>query len=80
LTATDDDWFERERSHRAAEDGDLQEVQRLVSSGVPVGAFDDMNRTPLHYAAEREHYKVQGVYQLPKNASVELGLVASVHG
>ena len=54
----DDDWFERERFHRAAADGDMPEVERLVHSGAEIGAFDDLSRTPLHYAAEQEHYKV----------------------
>lgn len=58
MKPTDDDWYERERLHFAAAEGDLMEVQQLVGSGAPVGAFDDMRQTPLHYAAEREQYQV----------------------
>lgn len=54
----DDDWFERERLHRAAADGDQEELRRLVAAGGhPLDAFDDLGRTPLHYAVEGEHYR-----------------------
>ena len=58
MKPTDDDWFERERLHRAAADGDLPEVERLIRSGAEISAFDDLNQSPLHYAAEQGHYKV----------------------
>ena len=50
-----DDEFDRERLHRAAEAGDLGDVQRLVTEGCAIGVYDDMNRTPLHCAAEAGH-------------------------
>ncbi|MES2698692.1 MAG: ankyrin repeat domain-containing protein [Pseudomonadota bacterium] len=54
----DDDWFERERLHRAAADGDQEELRRLVAAdGYALDAFDDLGRTPLHYALEGEHYR-----------------------
>src|SRR5437867_352590 len=43
--------FERERLHRAAEEGDVEEVQRLLAEGRPVNEFDYLERTPLHWAA-----------------------------
>lgn len=46
-----EDWYEVERLHRAADDGDLAEIERLVAAGYDVNLFDDMGRTPLHYAA-----------------------------
>ena len=52
-----DDWFEAERLHRAANEGDIAEMARLVASGYDVNLFDDLSRTPLHYAVEGEHYK-----------------------
>lgn len=58
MKPSDDDWFERERLHRAAAAGDLADVQRLVDCGAATDAFDELSRTPLHYAAENEHYKV----------------------
>ena len=64
-----DDWFERERLHRAAADGDLAEMQRLVENGYPIGAFDDLSRTPLHYAVEGEHYKA-AAWLLDRGADV----------
>ncbi|QTN21509.1 ankyrin repeat domain-containing protein [Rhizobacter sp. AJA081-3] len=69
MTNLDDDWFERERLHRAAADGDLPEVERLVSYGADINAFDDLSRTPLHYAAENEHYKV-AAWLLERGAQV----------
>lgn len=54
----DEDWYERERLHHAAADGDLAEVQRLVSERAGIAAFDDSSRTPLHHAAEQGHCEV----------------------
>jgi ankyrin repeat protein len=47
-----------ERLHTAAQDGDLDEVRRLVSEGEDVNGFDDLGKTPLHYAVDREHVEV----------------------
>jgi len=69
MKPVDDDWFERERLHRAAADGDLPEVERLVGTGTEINAFDDLSRTPLHYAAEHEHYKV-AVWLLDHGANI----------
>jgi ankyrin repeat protein len=54
----DNDWFERERLHRAAADGDMPEVARLIANGFAINSFDDLSMTPLHYAVKGEHYKV----------------------
>lgn len=51
-----DDWFEAERLHRAAADGDVSQMVSLVRSGFKVNEFDDLSRTPLHYAVDGEHY------------------------
>jgi ankyrin repeat protein len=64
-----EDWFEFERLHRAAAEGDLAEMRRLVATGYALDAFDDMNQTPLHYAAEGEHYKA-AEWLLDQGASV----------
>jgi len=53
-----DDWFERERLHRAAEDGDLAEVGRLLDAGASLDHFNEISHTPLHCAVHAEHYKV----------------------
>jgi ankyrin repeat protein len=50
-------WFENERLHRAAADGDVEEMRRLLAAGYKLDLFDDLGRTPLHYAVEGEHYK-----------------------
>jgi ankyrin repeat protein len=51
----DDGWCEKERLHRAASSGDLEEIKALLEEGLPVNAFDDLSRTPLHYAAIGGH-------------------------
>ena len=52
----DDDWYEKERLHRAAESGDVEEIKALLKEGLPINAFDeDLSRTPLHYAAIEGH-------------------------
>ncbi|MDI3294556.1 ankyrin repeat domain-containing protein [Janthinobacterium tructae] len=54
---TQADWFAREQLHRAARDGDLNEIRRLLDAGFSPWLFDDLSRTPLHYAVEGEHYR-----------------------
>tara|TARA_Y100001933_G_scaffold253159_1_gene293083 strand:+ start:2646 stop:3110 length:465 start_codon:yes stop_codon:yes gene_type:complete len=54
----DDDWFERERLHRAAGDGDLEAVGRLLDEGRDPNAFDSLSYTPLHHAAEHGHVEI----------------------
>jgi len=52
----DDDWYERERLHRAAGSGDVELIKALLEAGLPINAFDDdLSRTPLHYAASEGH-------------------------
>jgi ankyrin repeat protein len=52
-----EDWFEAEQLHRAARDGNLSEIARLASEGFDLDAFDDLSRTPLHYAVEEGRYQ-----------------------
>ncbi|MFP5237034.1 MAG: ankyrin repeat domain-containing protein [Acidobacteriota bacterium] len=52
----DVDWYEKERLHRAAESGDVEEIKALLEEGLPIGAFDEvLSRTPLHCAAISGH-------------------------
>lgn len=57
MPAIREDWFEAERLHRAAQDGDLDEMSALAKAGFKLSEFDELSRTPLHYAVEGEHYK-----------------------
>jgi ankyrin repeat protein len=51
-----EDWFEVEKLHRAACEGNLSEISRLVAEGFDIDAFDDLSRTPLHYAVEERQF------------------------
>lgn len=50
--------FQRERLHRAAQDGDLEKVEKLLKAKYPVNRFDELGRTPLHYAVAGEHLAI----------------------
>lgn len=53
----DENWFENERLHHAAAEGDLSEMRRLLICGFQLNVFDDLSYAPLHYAVKGEHYK-----------------------
>jgi len=55
--ALDENWYELERLHHAADDGDIGEMKRLVAAGYDMNMFDDLGWTPLHHAVKGEHYK-----------------------
>jgi len=48
-------WYEAERLHRAAADGNVDEMARLIDAGADVHPYDELSRAPLHYAAEEGH-------------------------
>jgi ankyrin repeat protein len=50
--------FEEQRLHRAADAGDLAAVQELLRLGRDVNAFDEIGKTPLHYAVLGEHFEI----------------------
>jgi ankyrin repeat protein len=55
-----EDWYEAERLHRAAEEGNIQEIERLILSGYDINLFDDIGQTPLHRAVlSGQHEAVQ---------------------
>jgi ankyrin repeat protein len=51
-----ENWFEVEKLHRAACEGNLTEISHLVAEGFDINAFDDLSRTPLHYAVEESQF------------------------
>jgi ankyrin repeat protein len=53
-----EDWFTAEQLIRAAQAGDLLEVQRLAAAGFDINLMDELYRAALHYSVEAEHYKV----------------------
>jgi ankyrin repeat protein len=65
----DEDWYKKEQLHFAAHDGDLARVEDLVEGGFDVNAFDEIGKTPLHYAAKKEHFEV-AKYLLAHGANV----------
>lgn len=52
-----DDWFEAERLHRASQEGNIREMDRLIVEGCDINLFDDLGRTALHYAVEEGRYE-----------------------
>lgn len=65
-----EDEYEKEKLHYAADDGDLNEVRKLLEEGYDINAFDDsLSFTPLHYAVISEHYKVAS-YLLDSGADI----------
>lgn len=57
--STDDEAgpFQSELLHIAARHGNVDDVRRLLSEGHDLNAFDDLGMTPLHYAAQGEHFE-----------------------
>jgi ankyrin repeat protein len=56
--------FEREKLHFAADDGDIEEVKKLLEEGYQPNLFDELGNTPLHYAAMGGHLDVINVLLL----------------
>jgi ankyrin repeat protein len=50
------DWFKAEQLHFAAMEGDMEKCVRLIAKGYDPNGFDRIGHTPLHYAAEKEHF------------------------
>ena len=55
---TDPDWLDAERLHFAAQDGDLDQVRRLLSEGRDVNAFDELGKNSLALRRGKEHVEV----------------------
>lgn len=53
--------FVRDQLHFAAQDGNVEEVQRLLAAGYQLSRFDEIGKTPLHYAAMGGHLNVMNV-------------------
>jgi len=50
------DWFEKEQLHFAADAGDIERIKHLIEGGFDINAFDEgMSYTPLHYAVKNEN-------------------------
>lgn len=71
LNSKDDDWFEKDRLHVAAQEGDLAKVEELLNQGYPINAFDELSMTPLHCAAIEGHTAVVR-YLIEAGADVNL--------
>ena len=50
--------FQRNQLHWAVQKGDLAEVERFIAMRYPVNRFDDLGKTPLHYAVQDEHFEI----------------------
>ena len=47
-----DNEFDASQLHFAAQDGDIARVRQLLAEGRSPNVFDEISKTPLHYAAE----------------------------
>jgi ankyrin repeat protein len=54
----DENGYEQELLHFAAQHGDLSRIERLIVDGSDINAFDSLGKTPLHWAAKGEHLNV----------------------
>lgn len=50
-----------EQLHHAVQDGDIEAVRRLITSGLSLDEFDEIGRTPLHYAVDAESVEIAGL-------------------
>jgi ankyrin repeat protein len=50
--------FQREQLHHAAKAGDLTRVNELIERKYPVNRFDDLGKTPLHYAVQDNRIEI----------------------
>ncbi|MES2469594.1 MAG: ankyrin repeat domain-containing protein [Verrucomicrobiota bacterium] len=50
--------LERDRLHRAAQAGDLARVDDLIERKFSIDCFDDIGKTPLHYAVQDNRLEV----------------------
>jgi ankyrin repeat protein len=73
MTLLREDWFEAERLIRAAQDGLLEEVQRLAKEGIDLDLMDELGHAALHYAVMDERYRV-AEWLLENGANVNLYL------
>jgi len=55
------DWFGKEQLHFAAQEGDLQRVEELISAGYSLNHIDGSGKTALHYAVENENFELSKV-------------------
>lgn len=64
--------FQREQLHQAAQNGDLARVNDLIERKYPLNRFDDLGKTPLHYAVQDNRLDV--VRRL-----IEAGAIVNAH-
>lgn len=50
--------LQREQLHRAAQDGDLARVNDLIDRKYPLNRFDELGKTPIHYAVQDNRLEV----------------------
>lgn len=50
--------LESQELHYAVQDGDVASVRRLIASELPLDEFDEIGRTPLHYAVVAESVEI----------------------
>jgi len=51
-----ENWYNAERLHRAAAEGDCALANALIAEGAPLNVFEDIGFTPLHFAVRHERF------------------------
>ncbi len=72
-----DEWFKKEQLHLAVQDNDLGRVRELVEAGADPNLFDDLGKTPLHYACKNENFAI-AEYLIEHGAEVNAHHEASI--
>jgi ankyrin repeat protein len=72
-----DEWFNKEQLHLAVQDNDLGRVRELVEAGADPNLFDDLGKTPLHYACKNQNFTI-AEYLIEHGAEVNAHHEASI--
>lgn len=70
----DNNRFEKDLLHQAAQEGNFEDVVKLLKEGSNPNLFDDLGMTPLMYSAKREHIEIIKVL-LELGASINIRCV-----
>lgn len=53
----EDNWMEKEKLHIAVQNNDLDLAKKYLEEGLDPNTFDEIGKTPLHYAVQKENFE-----------------------